>query len=251
MRAPLAVAAVATWLFAASAFAQDPSQLAVPPAYQTQSPSGQGHAETSYAAIGVMPTPPGGYTGPAGAQSTVVTAAAYPAPALRDEGETRAQRVVLATPVGIGATFVGVFGAAVTDVIFDCNDLDEVECVAPFALVLGIGVPATLWAVGDALDGNGNPWATVLGGSVGAAGTLLLWFEVMDEDADGFLEALGLASLPTIGAIIGYELTSDDSARAARARETSLVRLRRNAAPLQASIAPRQGGATLTLSGAF
>ena len=122
------------------------------------------------------------------------------------------------------------------------SDSDWFPCLGPMVVGGGIGAmagtPLAIWLGGTALDGNGGLGWTLLGSSAG----FLAWGAIAAA-AEGDMGAwLGLA-LPLAGGVLGFELTSDPSARAA---DAARARTR-----LAAALAPRPGGATLSLSGDF
>jgi hypothetical protein len=66
-------------------------------------------------------------------------------------------------------------------------------------LGVGIAVPAAVMIIGDALGGDGEFWATVLGD----AGGLLIG--AASVELGGWEAAVLLIALPLVGAVLGYE----------------------------------------------
>ena len=87
-----------------------------------------------------------------------------------------------------------------------------------FALVFAafpgaiLGMPTGVYVTGEACGGDGNYWATLGGALLGAAVPTAVSFALGDDDNG--LWPLGLAlwiTMPTAGAVIGYELSQRDS----------------------------------------
>ncbi len=98
--------------------------------------------------------------------------------------------------------------------------------------------PLVLYVTGEALDGDGSLLATYVGSAVGWLAAIVI---AVETEPDGFLPILMTAMVPSIGASIGYELSSPGSATEERQRQQGL----------RAAIAPTSNGASLVMSGSF
>ena len=77
---------------------------------------------------------------------------------------------------------------------------------------MAVGLPAGVVFVGKKLDGNGKWWAVLLGEAAG----FTLGFGLANACFGCTAGVLTVIVLPVVGAVLGYELTSDASASAAR-----------------------------------
>lgn len=205
-------------------------------------------------ALELAPPPPPSYTevdvavyaSTPGAPAAPSALAAPGAP-LEDRATSgsRVGRISAELALGAAGMFGGglagfAIGAAACD--SSATDAEWFPCLGPMAIGGAIGAvagtPLAIWLGGTALDGNGGFGWTLLGSSAG----FLAWAAVAAA-AEGDMGAwLGLA-LPLVGGVLGFELTSDSSARAANAA--------RERTHLSAGLAPRRGGATVSLTGNF
>jgi len=218
--------------FPAAALAQPkldgPGDLAPPP------PSS--YSEVSVAVYSSAPDAP-----------ATPTTLASPGASLEDRPSSGSRALRISAELALGAAGMfggGLAGLAIGAAACDTNasDTEWFPCLGPMVVGGGIGAmtgtPLAIWLGGTALDGNGGVGWTLLGSTAG----FLAWAAVAAA-AEGEAGAwVGLA-LPLIGSVLGFELTSDASASAA---ETARTRTH-----VSASLAPRRGGATLSLSGDF
>jgi hypothetical protein len=88
------------------------------------------------------------------------------------------------------------------------------------------GIPLGVMIGGKLMDGNGSLLATIGGEAVGIL--LSIGLTALSRDGAG---AVSFLILPVAGAVLGYELTSDDSASGAAAEKRGLRSLRPTIAP--------------------
>ena len=129
---------------------------------------------------------------------------------------------------GVGIVGAGIFGAIGLGLGlmtaregFAALGTRVIGGVVGYAAGIGVGVTA----VGYALDGNGKVWAVILGELAGIAGGVAIAAASasLAPNGDGTIIVLSLATLPIVGAVLGFELTSDPSRRAAKEASTASV----------------------------
>ncbi|QSQ27212.1 hypothetical protein JY651_20855 [Pyxidicoccus parkwayensis] len=121
------------------------------------------------------------------------------------EGMPAVPRILLETVAGgAGMAVVGTGGFALGVVTTEC-DLFETDCSAAFIMGLSgmvLGSAIGTWSSGSLMKGRGGFFSTMLGAILGTgAGILMLAVE------DDTLGAIGLLGMPTVGAVLGYELS--------------------------------------------
>lgn len=159
---------------------------------------------------------------------------------------SRASRVALESAVGLGSELgLGIAGMMVGYGLCT-EDGDWLGCPAHagWGLLLGgaIGAIGGVYLTGNGLGGDGELWATSLGGVAGTALGLVGaggLYSATESDASMLL----LLAAPVTGAVLGYELTS--SSRTPRSRRAQSQSVRMLALP------SRDGGLELGLSGQF
>ena len=163
-----------------------------------------------------------------------------------DGPSSRGSRVALESVVGLGSELgLGIAGMMVGYGL--CTEHDEFfgcSGQAGFGLLLGgaIGAVGGVYLTGNGMGGDGELWATSLGGVAGTAlglvGTAGLYSATRSEAA-----MLLLLAAPVTGAVVGYELTS--SSRSAKPRRAQSQSVRMLALP------SRDGGLELGVAGQF
>lgn len=124
-------------------------------------------------------------------------------------GMPTAPRILLETLAGgAGMVVVGTGGLALGVVTTEC-DLFETDCSA--AAIMGLsgmalGSAIGTWASGSLMKGRGGFFSTLLGAILGTGSGILLL--AVNNDTLG---PLGLLAMPTIGAVLGYELSGSAS----------------------------------------
>lgn len=125
----------------------------------------------------------------------------------------------------VGASLLGLvgagFGLAVDPTGWTALPALIVGGVVGYAAGIAIGVTA----IGYAFDGNGKVWAVVLGEVAGIAlgGVVTAVSVAASPFGDPGVGGLSMIVFPILGAVLGYELTSDRSRRAAKEVSTALV----------------------------
>jgi hypothetical protein len=121
---------------------------------------------------------------------------------------------------GVGTGLVGAIAGGLTGVAVGVAIGDEFAGILFGSLGAAggylVGVPIGVFWVGSAMDGNGAVWATIVGELVGllAAGSFVAAYSQV-APFDASLPSLAMLGLPSLGAVLGYELTSDRSRREA------------------------------------
>lgn len=158
---------------------------------------------------------------------TPIGAELAPEPAVEDQAPVRHRKTpsrgvrgVAEAGVGLAtAVSTGFAGALIGGVIgLASND--------PFAAIGGaaigglaglvIGLPLGVVITGNAMDGNGKIWATIAGEVTGILIGGLITAAYSANNFDGTVPVFVMATFPTVGAVLGYELSSDPSARRAK-----------------------------------
>lgn len=137
------------------------------------------------------------------ASAVAVPEAALPAQA--PEGMPTGPRILLETLAGGAGTFAGGLGGLVLGIIATDCSLFETDCTA--AAVMGLsgmalGTAFSTWGAGSLMRGRGGLFSTLLGAVLGTGAGLVLLAADTDE-----LGGIGLLALPTVGAVMGYELS--------------------------------------------
>jgi hypothetical protein len=140
---------------------------------------------------------------------------------------------------GVGCGFEALDAATPTGSMSGaCQGRLPVGVFAPAYLGIGIGAAAGVTLMGDRLGGGGAWWGASLGAVAGSAAGLAL---VSATDLDWRTSSVAFLGTATLGAVIGYELSTTSSAAAPVARTRRVMPV--------ASLAP--GGAQLGLVGTF
>ena len=140
----------------------------------------------------------------------------------KEESGSRAGRIAVQAVVGsLGVVLGGALGIALGLGLADGNRSDEdAYAISGGALGAAASAAVTTYTVGKLMDGNGSLLTTSLArllGGVGAAGMSLWIFETTDEGGLWAASLVGGAALILTSSIVGYEMTSDASARQAGA----------------------------------
>jgi hypothetical protein len=178
-------------------------------------------------AVRAQPPAPVGedpYTTPYAGQEATWSGEHAPSP---DES-VRAGRVFLELAVGaaglMGGGLLGIYLACPGGSL-DCLD----DMLAGAAIGAGLATPLTICGIGRGLDGNGSCTWTLVGTTTG----FLAWGAV-GHATDWVPESWAAIFLPIIGGVLGFELSSDASAREAER--------------ISASIVPARGGAVVAVA---
>jgi hypothetical protein len=122
-----------------------------------------------------------------------------------------APRLLLETLAGGAGTFAGGILGGIAGLVASggCAVVEgDCEIAAAFALSgIAVGSAAGTYIAGRLMKGRGGLVGTLLGSVVGTGTGLLL---AMGSGGDGTLGAIGLLSLPSLGAVAGYELSGLD-----------------------------------------
>lgn len=138
----------------------------------------------------------------------------------------RSVRALAEFGIGLGSAFVGALAGGTIGLGLGLGTGDPFA--ASIIAVLGgfggwlIGLPIGVTIGGNMLDGNGAWWAAVLGEVAGFLAFVLVANTVFNPGVVLF----SFLALPTAGAVVGYELSSDPSARAAEAQQTGVQSMR-------------------------
>jgi hypothetical protein len=158
--------------------------------------------------------------------------------------ESRTGRVVVESLVGLGAEAgLGIGGAALT--IGACGVSSSCSDTAVLSMAVGgtVGAIGGVLVTGSAMKGNGSFSYTVLGGLAGGTMSFYLLNAINRAKPGSSVapELVASIALPVLGSVLGYELSSDTSARPA---ERAGLRLR-------VGFVPEDGGGFVGAFGQF
>lgn len=74
-----------------------------------------------------------------------------------------------------------------------------------------VGIPIGVMIAGNAMQGNGKVVAVILGEILGTVAAIAVTIPVANSGGSGAAPLLMFATLPVLGSVLGYELTSDAS----------------------------------------
>jgi hypothetical protein len=163
--------------------------------------------ELSAPADANAPTPatPAVQAQPPEAPSTVQEGPARGSLAARD----RTGRIAIESLAGLGSGLVGALVGALFGQVMSGNRGAAVGAIAGSAGGMSLGI----WAAGERLDGDGRYWSTLLGTLLGGAGLAVTSYYAIPLGEAGhttpaLLLTFGGYTLPLVGGVLGYELTS-------------------------------------------